>query len=213
MVYRGHLMFRTQTSYLLAIALCASLALTQSSTLSAQTAESPDSRSTLKSNRQEREKYRQRRYDALRTRPGYSERELRENNLSDIEIRQIEQATHAVVPGAIVNIGGVWAACPCEDGIDCNNQVWVVAELPGRSTGVMLSKIDDRWGIGPVQEWWFDYEDYEAQYRDLNLRRARADYTQMPALNEERSAMLALQIQLINRFPYCDTEKSDASSG
>ena len=115
-------MFRTETSYLLAIALCASLALTQPSTLSAQTAAPVDSLSTLKSTWQEREKYRQRRYDALRTRPEYSERELRENNLSDIEIRQIEQATHAVVPGAIVNIGGVWAACPCEDGIDCDNQ-------------------------------------------------------------------------------------------
>ena len=145
------------------------------------------------------------------SRPAYSERQLRKENLNDIEIRQIEQATRAIVPGAIVNIGGVWDACPCEDGDQCTNQVWVVISVPGKSKGVMLSKINDRWDIGPVQEWWFDYEDHEGKVRDLNLRRQRADYTQMLALNEERRLLSEEKILLIQRFPFCATEEPDPS--
>ncbi len=208
---KGQPMFRTLITSTLVAAICASLTLARPASLSAQTTESADSLSSSKADRQNRQAYREKRRAAMLSRPAYSERQLREENLNDIEIRQIEQATRAIVPGAIVNIGGVWDACPCEDGDQCTNQVWVVISVPGKSTGVMLSKISDRWDIGPVQEWWFDYEDHEGKVRDLNLRRQRADYTQMLALNEERRLLSEEKILLIQRFPFCATEEPDPS--
>jgi hypothetical protein len=66
-------------------------------------------------------------------------------------------------PGALVNIGTVVTGCPCEDGPSCTEQVWVVAYQPERSVGLVLSRIDGRWGIGPLQQWWLDYDDLEAR--------------------------------------------------
>ncbi len=83
---------------------------------------------------------------------------LREENISDIEVREIETEAREIHPGAIVNIGGVTVGCPCEDGQNCTNQVWIVAFKPQKSMGLMFSKIERHWKIGPVQKWWLDYE-------------------------------------------------------
>ena len=86
------------------------------------------------------------------SRPHRLEGPLRYDNISDIEVREIEKEVREIMPGAIVNISGVTTGCPCEDGPKCTDQVWIVAYRPERSTGLMLSKIDGHWRVGPVQK-------------------------------------------------------------
>lgn len=108
----------------------------------------------------ERSRTRQRIWE---TRPHRREQPLRRQNVSDSEISEIESAAADLFPGAIVNIGSVVSGCPCEDGPKCSSQVWIVAYLPEKSTGVLLSRIGRRWTVGPVQRWWLDYEALQAR--------------------------------------------------
>lgn len=101
-------------------------------------------------------------------RPSRREGPLRSINIDDKEIREIQSVAVEILPGAIVNIGGVVTGCPCEDGPSCSDQVWLVAYRPDRSVGMLLSKIGSQWLVGPVQEWWLDYENLEARRRDLD---------------------------------------------
>lgn len=50
------------------------------------------------------------------TRPYRREQPLRQQNVTDSEISEIESAAASLFPGAIVNIGSVVSGCPCEDG-------------------------------------------------------------------------------------------------
>jgi len=45
---------------------------------------------------------------------------LREININDEEVRQIEAVVRELIPGAIVTISGVAQGCPCEDGPGCS---------------------------------------------------------------------------------------------
>lgn len=92
------------------------------------------------------------------TRPKRTDAYLRRDNISDEEVREIQAAARAVLPEAIVNIAGVTSQCPCEDGPACSAQVWVVAYDPDETVGLMFSRIDGHWGIGPVQNWWLQYD-------------------------------------------------------
>jgi len=83
---------------------------------------------------------------------------LSDTNISDIEVRKVQAVVLELYPGAIVNIGGVTSECRCEDGPECTAQVWVVAHDIGQSHGMMLSKIDGEWRLGPLQDWWLEYE-------------------------------------------------------
>jgi hypothetical protein len=69
----------------------------------------------------------------------------------------------SLLPDAIVNISGVVTGCACEDGPACSDQVWVVAYRPEWSKGLELSKINGHWTVGPLQQWWLDYEKLEAE--------------------------------------------------
>jgi len=113
---------------------------------------------------------------------------LRYLNISDEEVREVQSAAAEVVPRAIVNISGVVTGCPCEDGEDCKDQVWIVAYRPDKSTGLMLSRIDNRWVIGPVQQWWLRYEKLQANRGTFRTYEAfeRAEY------------------ELIESFPVCE---------
>jgi hypothetical protein len=91
---------------------------------------------------------------------------LRYLNISDDEVREIQGASSEVVGRVFVYIGGVTHGCPCEDGSKCTDQVWVQAEVKGKPLGFLLSKIDERWVIGPVQRWWWRYEKAERLDRD-----------------------------------------------
>lgn len=102
-------------------------------------------------------------------RPYRREGPLRSTNITDDEVRQIQVVANKKLPGAIVNIGGVVSGCPCEDGPSCSDQVWIVAYRPDTSRGLLLSKIEERWKIGPVQQWWLDYEALQARLGRLSM--------------------------------------------
>jgi hypothetical protein len=117
---------------------------------------------------------------------------LREANVSDVEVREIVVVIRQRYPGAIVNISGVTSDCPCQDGPACDSQVWVVADRDGSSNGLLLSRIGGHWTIGPVQEWWLEYEGWlnrMSAARRISDRAKRAQrYAQ---LAEEQETLLA----------------------
>lgn len=123
---------------------------------------------------------------------------LREANISDEEVRQIEQAARAVFPTAMVNISGVTTGCPCEDGPDCTDQVWVVAWRSEESRGLKLSRIHGEWVVGPVQRWWLRYEDLGKRYDALGPLDTGEKRAAARGLMRER-------MSLIESFPQCES--------
>ncbi|HKU91001.1 MAG TPA: hypothetical protein VJP84_14510 [Steroidobacteraceae bacterium] len=79
---------------------------------------------------------------------------LRDLNISDEEVREVEQLTRKYLPRAYVNISPVVTDCPCEEGPACTAQVYVVAQTPDETRGIQLSRMKDRWNVGVVQQWW-----------------------------------------------------------
>ena len=106
---------------------------------------------------------------AYQLRPRRRDAPLRYLNISDDEVREIQAAAVDIVPRAIVNISAVVVGCSCEDGPGCSEQVWILAERPGKTVGLQLSKIDGSWVIGPVQQWWLSFEDLERRSRSMKF--------------------------------------------
>src|SRR5687768_1774433 len=72
---------------------------------------------------------------------------LRELNLTDDEVREIQSATRSYLPNAYLNISPVVTGCPCEDGGGCTDQVYVLADAGGQSKGLQLSRIRNEWKV------------------------------------------------------------------
>jgi len=103
------------------------------------------------------------RYDKVRKRakqlyPDRRNTPLRDVNISDEEIREVESVTRKYLPRAYVNISPVVTDCPCEEGPMCSAQVYVVAQTPEKTRGLQLSRMNDRWNVGVVQQWWIRRE-------------------------------------------------------
>jgi hypothetical protein len=126
---------------------------------------------------------------AYALRPSRRDSPLRYQNISDNEVREIQSVALTVVPRAIVNISGVVVGCPCEDGPGCAEQVWILASRPGKTVGLLLSKIEKAWVIGPVQEWWLNYE-------DLQSRASSLEYSEFSDARD----------QMIEAFPACTAQ-------
>jgi hypothetical protein len=90
--------------------------------------------------------------------PGRRDAPLRELNLTDDEVREIQAATRSYLPNAYLNISPVVTGCPCEDGGGCTDQVYVLADAGARSKGLQLSRIRKEWKVGDVQKWWLGYD-------------------------------------------------------
>jgi hypothetical protein len=97
------------------------------------------------------------------TRPGRRETPVRPGNIHEEEVREIQRVTSEIWPGAIIKISTVVVGCPCEDGPFCSDQVWILKHRPAKAKGLLLSRIDGHWAIGPVQLWWLDYENLQAR--------------------------------------------------
>jgi hypothetical protein len=134
------------------------------------------------------------------TRPKRNEAHLRAENITDEEVRELQGAARSVLPEAIVNIAGVTSDCPCEDGPDCSAQVWVVAYDPKKTVGLMFSKIDGHWGIGPVQNWWLRYDAHWAK------RPSWQNNVKGVAWSEEQEALYA-------SFPSCGAQQRVPADG
>ena len=93
-----------------------------------------------------------------RARPMRRDGPLRDVNISDMEVREIQAVSSKIYPGAIINISGVTEDCPCENGPTCDSEVWIVAHKNGFNNGLMLSRIEEKWVVGPLQQWWLEYD-------------------------------------------------------
>lgn len=125
---------------------------------------------------------------------------LREENISDEEVREIQAIMAEEFPGSIVNIGGVTTDCPCEDGPACDSLVWVVAHRNTQSDGLMLSRIGGEWQIGPLQDWWL-------RRHQLSLRMNAS----LAADSEESKEYHELQARLndlYDNYPACVKSKN-----
>jgi hypothetical protein len=117
---------------------------------------------------------------------------LREMNLSDIEVREIQQEIRDLVPPEFMNISPVVTGCDCEEGPDCDAQVFVIALNGGGHSGVQLSRISKAWRIGAIQRWWLEYDALRPQLRGMGEARAQ------DALWD-----------LVNRFPSCQAPPAE----
>ena len=108
-------------------------------------------------------------------------------------------------PGAIATVSGVTDGCPCEEGTTCDSQVWILAYRDNRYDGLMLSRISNKWVVGPLQTWWFEYDLVIKKMNDLRSEKP-ADY--MAAYMEYREK----RVQLHEAFPSCvsETKNDDA---
>ncbi len=139
-------------------------------------------------------------------RPEYREGRLRDENLNDIEVRQIVRIINNVAPQTLVSILGVTDGCACEDGPDCSNQVWVFATDELHSVNIVLSKIAGEWVIGPQQAWAFDLDKLEAERSNLisSLETLTLDDLEsVRIINERLSVFDELELLLHVRFPFC----------
>ena len=87
-------------------------------------------------------------------RPRRRDTPLRELNITDNEVREIEAIARRELVSSMLNISPVVAGCPCEDGPLCTDQVYVVATAANATLGLQLSRVRNAWVVGPVQQWW-----------------------------------------------------------
>jgi hypothetical protein len=132
---------------------------------------------------------------AQELRPRRRDEPLRYENISDIEVREIQDVAAKFVAKAIVNISPVVTGCPCEEGPQCTDQVYIVASNPADSLGLQLSRVKNSWQVGVVQRWWLRYD-------ALRARRGTMDW---PAYE-------ALQAELLRELPQCVGELVPAAS-
>ncbi len=87
-------------------------------------------------------------------RPQRRDAPLRYLNISDEEVREVQAISVKFLPRAMVNISPVVTDCPCEEGPTCTAQVYVVATTGTATRGLQLSRLNERWTVGTVQQWW-----------------------------------------------------------
>jgi hypothetical protein len=120
---------------------------------------------------------------------------LRDLNISDGEIREIQLLVRDVLPRAIVNIGPVVTGCPCEEGVACTEQVHILANSETKSMGLLLSRSLSDWRISEVQKWWLRWHALEAIQEELSY--------------QERDERVW---QLVQDFPVCTREAPTAEN-
>ena len=136
---------------------------------------------------------------AFQIRPVRRDEPLRYLNISDYEVREIQLVAEKYLPKVLLNISPVVTGCPCEEGPQCTDQVYIVAESGQSSKGLQLSRVKNAWMVGSVQQWYLRYD-------ELRSRRAKMDY-----LNFMRA-----ESELFREFPMCvgelvPAEKTTAS--
>lgn len=108
---------------------------------------------------------------AYELRPRRRDEPLRYLNLSDNEVREIQLVAEKFVPKNLLNISPVVAGCACEEGPQCTDQVYIVAESGQTSKGLQLSRVKNNWQVGVVQQWWLKYDDLEANRKKMSYEK------------------------------------------
>ena len=91
---------------------------------------------------------------ALELSPGRRDTPLRDLNITDGEVREVQAIAVRYLPRALVNISPVVGECPCEEGPACTAQVYVLATAKDQTSGLQLSRMKEVWDVGVVQKWW-----------------------------------------------------------
>ena len=134
------------------------------------------------------------RYDAISQRawdlyPGRRNTPLRDLNISDGEVREVQTIAARFLPRSLVNISPVVAECPCEEGPSCTAQVYVLATEKGKTSGLQLSRMKEVWDVGVVQKWWLKRNAIQRQNTGNTFL---DDYLAKKAYND-----------LLEEFPVC----------
>ncbi len=137
-------------------------------------------------------------------RPERKDEPLREINISDVEVREIETLMMELYPASIVYISPVTTGCPCEDGSTCSDQVWSIATQGGRSYELALSRIDDKWQVGPLQEWWLQRDRILLEMQNWSSR--RADQQSPKDRSSTYSEFLERLVLHDEKYPACTTD-------
>lgn len=132
---------------------------------------------------------------ALDLEPRRRDTPMRELNITDNEVREIQAVASRHLVRSMLNISPIVTGCACEEGPLCTDQVYVVATTATQTTGLQLSRIRNAWVMGPVQRWWLDYA----------------------ALRERRSKMdlfeyLDAEGKMLLEFPFCAKEAGEVST-
>jgi hypothetical protein len=109
----------------------------------------------------------ERRVEELR--PRRRDTPLRYLNISDDEVREIQVVAAKHLPKVLLNISPVVADCPCEEGPQCTDQVYILAESGQASKGLQLSRIKNSWIVGNVQQWWFRFDELRARANKMDF--------------------------------------------
>jgi len=126
---------------------------------------------------------------AYELRPRRRDEPLRYLNISDYEVREIQLMAEKYLPKVLLNISPVVAGCPCEEGPQCTDQVYIVAESGQSSKGLQMSRIRNAWVVGSVQQWWLKRDALEASSGKMSYEKRES------AMNE-----------LVRDFPMCAGE-------
>ena len=124
------------------------------------------------------------RYRAWLIRPKRRDEPLRYLNISDYEVREIQEVAEKYLPKVLLNISPVVSGCPCEEGPQCTDQVYIVAQTSQNSRGLQLSRVRNAWVVGTVQQWYLKYEELltrEPKMNYLDVMRAESElYREFP---------------------------------
>jgi hypothetical protein len=123
---------------------------------------------------------------AYELRPRRRDEPLRYLNISDNEVREIQLLAEKYLPKSLLNISPVVTGCPCEEGPQCTDQVYIVAETAQSSKGLQMSRVRNSWVVGTVQQWWLRRDELTAQFGKMNYEKYES------AMNE-----------LVRDFPMC----------
>lgn len=115
---------------------------------------------------------------AFELRPQRRDAPMRYINLTDNEMREIQEVASKHLSKTVLNVSPVIEGCPCEEGPMCTDQVYVVTHASGKAVGLQLSRVKKVWKVGVVQLWWLKYDALRAQMESMgypNFVRAESE--------------------------------------
>lgn len=112
-------------------------------------------------------------------RPRRRDTPLRELNITDNEVREIQDVAGKYAMNTMLNISPVVVGCPCEEGPLCTDQVYVVATLAEKTVGFQLSRVRNAWVVGVVQQWWIRYAALQKKASTMEFDAWQAQKNQM----------------------------------
>lgn len=107
---------------------------------------------------------------AFELRPRRRDTPLRYVNLSDNEMREIQTVSQDHMSKTVLNVSPVVEGCPCEEGPECTDQVYVVMLASEKAVGLQLSRVKKVWKVGVVQRWWLRYDALREQMPQMDYR-------------------------------------------